>query len=127
MNLLDAIQQDAHGAATLIDWLGEGGVPVDEFAARRRAEICLSCPKNQHGRWWEGVKNAIANAIKKQMAIKHKLELTVPYEDQLGNCNVCGCCIPLLIWCPDKQIRTNAAEPSSSYPDHCWKKTILET
>lgn len=123
--MLEQLKQDAHGAATLFNWLGEGMSPADEFAARHRASICLTCPKNKPGNWWERMKDKVANAIRRQMEIKHKLDLAVPNEDRLGTCTVCGCCIPLMVWCPEETLRSHAMETASHYPNHCWKKRIL--
>ena len=46
MKLLDQIKDFARGAAIIKDWLGHEAIAVDKETAQRRADICITCPKN---------------------------------------------------------------------------------
>lgn len=105
----------------LHDWLGEGGVPVYQRQAEHRAAICIQCPENRHGKWWESAKTAIANVIKDQLSAKNGANITVSTEEQLNLCAICGCCLPLKVHVPLHHIleHTDAAT-LARFPEMCW-------
>lgn len=120
MNNLDA----------LFDWLGDGGEPVHEMVANRRATICASgnegkpCPHNNHPHWWEGAKHIVAEWIRHELQLKHDMKLTVQNENEIQMCSACGCCLRLKVWTPIKHIK-NHTDPSK-LPQFCWIKKEME-
>lgn len=122
MRLLDELRNDANGAAVLKDWLGEGGHPVEQSLAEKRALKCLACPEHHAGQWWETAKDAIATTIKELLQIKHNLSLRLRDEDRLGMCKICGCCTRLKPWVPIKHIASHTPDDvRERYPtDTCW-------
>lgn len=134
MNPIKELKQDATGAVILADWLGEGGHPVDHEISDRRSESCLMsdnskpCPHNTAPEWWEKPKDAIALMIRKQLAIKHRMDLYGLYEGALHMCDLCGCCLKLKIHVPIEHIRNHTdLETLAKYPDYCWIKKELLT
>lgn len=134
MNLIEEIKNDAAGLKTLTDWLGEGLHPVPQAQADHRSLACVSgnngdpCPHNRGGKWWERqIKNPIADAMLRQIEVKNQIKISTPFDESLSVCDVCGCCLKLLIWTPIDIIkrRTNP-ETISNYPAHCWKRIELE-
>lgn len=120
---LDEIGRDVTGAAILAEWLGAKGEPVTAHLAEKRAKICLNCPKNKPGNWWDrNVKDPIANAIRRHVGVKNKLGLTVEREALLGTCKVCGCNLPLAVWVPVVHIlHQSPPEELAKFPGWCWK------
>lgn len=132
MNPLDEIAKDISGVAALSDWLGENGTPVDPMVAAFRAQRCLigndgkPCPKNVEPNWWDRVKHKIADWIRAELELKHRMGLRVAEESSLHMCKVCGCCLSLKIWTPIKHIRDHTpAERVSEFPEYCWIKREL--
>ncbi len=127
MSILDEIKADVTGAAILKDWLGEGGEPVLSRRAECRSYICLYCPENKKGNWWDQLKTELANLIRAQLEIKNKLELRVPEEEHLGTCATCFCNLPLKVWCPIKHIAKHTKpETLARFPGACWQKNEIE-
>ena len=129
VNIIDEIRATASGAATLNDWLGEGGVPVADWQAEARAETCEQCPLNREPFWWEHAKNKIAETVKERLVTKNKMDLRVSNEDDLGICKPCGCVLPLKVWVPIKHIRDHTSpEVFEALPQtNCWLRAELES
>jgi len=123
MSLLSHFMQTAQGAYLLQDWLGEGGEPVSHELAAARAKICETCPENSHPLWWEHTKDIIADIIKKQLELKHVMQLRVPNEDFLHMCRQCGCCVRLKVHTPMEYIRKHTLKRQlEAFPEHCWQR-----
>ena len=121
MTVLEEIRNDAAGLASLRDWLGEGGVPVDSATADARTAVCAGCPQNVRFIWWENTKHAIAETIKRHLAVKHRLELHAENEDNVAMCRACGCCLRLKVWVPMDVIRPHTTpEQLAKMPEPCW-------
>lgn len=119
MNLIERAKQYAEGAAVIADWLGAGGDTVEPDQAQRRANICLTCPLNRV----EGiVAPVIAEEIRRQLEIKHKLNLHVGGETGLKGCAACGCETRLKIWVPLDRIKPEGDE-IEKFDEHCWLRT----
>ena len=127
MKLINEIRQTADGAAIIRDWLGDGGVPVEDWHAEARADVCEHCRENVQPDWWDKVKESIAVRIKSHLAVKHQLGFRVKNEDKLGMCKICGCCNPLAVWCPIKHIAEHTSQDHlKAFPKVCWKRVELE-
>ena len=121
MNVLDEILNDARGVEIISDWLGAGGVPVEQHTAEYRAFTCELCSENRPGNWWDQVKNSIATWIGWTIEVKNRMKLEVPNENKLGICRACGCCNRLKIWTPIEHIKTHTSfEVSRRFPGNCW-------
>ena len=129
MSIVTEIQNDITGAAALADWLG-GEAPVWNVGAEMRAEICVKgnggkpCPLNCAPGWWERhVKDPIARWITRELEEKHRMNLATPYDDQLGMCRACGCCIKLKVWTPASVLRHHVTKKHLNHaPGYCWMK-----
>jgi len=134
MNVFEEILADANGALLLADWLGDGGAPVEPFKAEFRAQHCLSgdngkpCPHNREPGWWDRhTKDPVAQWMRKQLELKNRMSLRLSGENELGICDVCGCCLKLLVWSPIERIREHTdAKEIEKLPNWCWKRAELE-
>lgn len=94
---------------------------VDRMVATDRAKICVSCPKNIQGGFLESVTGAIGQLIKDTLSLKEKASLKTEYDDRLGTCDACGCSLPLKIWVPGSEIKTNLQPGDLDQLDpRCW-------
>jgi hypothetical protein len=119
MNLFEKARQSGLGAAHIADWLGEGGMVVDQATAQHRANTCITCGLNQPGSILVG---AVAHAVRGQLGIKNKLKLRVEGEKKLKECQECGCQLKLLIWEPQDRVEKHLSESSrAALPGMCWK------
>jgi hypothetical protein len=117
----------------LHDWLGDDLYHANQELANYRSLVCihgsdgLGCPHNKSPRWWETAKVAVAEVIRGQLEIKQKLQMKTEFDDQLGICDVCGCCLPLAVWSPIERIREHTTlKQKSEFPESfCWKKKEL--
>ena len=122
MKLLNRIQQDIEGAKVLKDWMGDGMAPVPREQAEARAAICELCPKNKKEKWWnlhQYLRDKIAEAIRYQIEMKKHLKMTLPNEDELGTCDVCGCNMPLKVWAPLHHILAHTPA-DAQWSECCW-------
>jgi len=100
----------------LLDWLGSGGQPVVPELAQARASICETCVENRAPRWWEVVKDPVADCILELLEVKTAMNLRVENEEKVNMCRVCGCCIRLKVWVPIQHVSQN----KEKFPEHCW-------
>jgi len=114
--------------SVLLNWLGAGGKPVDKQIAEERAAICITCPKNVALRWWEAMtKDPIAEAMRVALEVKHGMVISTSKDEQLGVCQICGCCLPLKVHVPMEHIKDVLKDNSfSDAPDYCWIKKGLQ-
>lgn len=128
MNILEEIRNDINGAAILKDWWGEGLHPVAQRTADHRSLSCIQggengtpCPLNRVPNWWDKAKGAIADAIRKQMALKSKMNMRLTFEEHCFMCKGCGCALPLKLWVPFEHIKAHtSAKQFEDFPSHCW-------
>lgn len=131
---IEEIKQTASGASAIIQMFGEKGRPVSQALAEKRAFICQFCEENSACQaseikpsWWDTVKSAIADTIKRWLEIKHQLGLKVSNEETLDMCKVCGCALPLVVWSPISVLKKHMKPGElEKYPRSCWKKTAIE-
>lgn len=129
MSIIDEIQRDVQSAEALTSWLGQGGVPVGQVQAEHRALSCMTgdagreCHFHTAPRWWEVSKLVVAEWIRRQLGVKHKLGLSTPMDVDLKMCSRCGCCTLLKIWTPIEHIRDNLTPGTiETYPAWCWQR-----
>lgn len=133
MSIIDEIRNDANGAALLADWLGDGGHTVDPGRADWRASVCAAgslgqpCTNNVEPKWWERVKNDVADAIKSELEIRNRIGLTVKHEGSIHMCKACGCCLPLKVHVPIEHIAKHTSQSvKDKLPQFCWMKKEME-
>jgi hypothetical protein len=126
--LVDKVAATVSGAKLLVEWLGDGGTPVSVPLATARAGICGNCPLNNlTPEATSKLKKRIGAAIKRHVALKQKLELTVPNEAALGICDACSCVLPLKVWVPLRVIAENTTSKQlAKFADGCWIKNEIE-
>ena len=128
MNLLQEFKNDAAGLAILKDWLGDGGEAVSLAEAEARSAVCLQCPEHQPGKWWAThFKSPIAQAIKRQLAVKNITGMVLSSDGKLFMCRACGCALALKCWCPIEHIAAHTSpETLTHFPNFCWIRTEIE-
>lgn len=119
--LLERARAIPRGIDTIREWLGsEDGACVSQELAQERAQVCLSCSRNEKGGIITG---AIAEAVKRHLETKSDLQMRVDGERQLGVCNVCQCQMRLKIWTPLSIVRKQMpAGEWESFPSPCWQR-----
>ena len=135
MSLFIELRNDITGTAVLRDWLGEGGSPVGQVQANRRAMACCAgnggspCPNNVAPNWWEEhVKDPIAEVIRKQLEIKNKIKLTTKHDDKLAMCSACGCNLSLKVQVPIEHIKRHTPRAViDKLTAYCWLREELLT
>jgi hypothetical protein len=109
------------GINLLTDWLGAGIKPVDASLALKRSKVCLKCPMNQLGDFWQRIEAKIAETIRTVLEIKSDLDLKLPDEDRLHSCTACDCWTPLKVQVPIEHIKEQTdAETLAKLHPKCW-------
>lgn len=112
------------GVALMIDWLGQGLKPIEQNEAQARADICLQCPENQDGGFFQKIDAVAAQQVKKLVEIKNDLKLSVKGEENLKSCLKCDCWNPLSVFAPmDMVLKHISPEVLKTVPTKCWKVT----
>ncbi len=132
MSVIEEIRNDVAGAKLLADWLGDGGFSVPASQADWRASVCSAgnlgqpCEMNVEPRWWERVKNDVADAIKAELEIRNRIGLTVKHEESIFMCRGCGCCLKLKVHTPIEHIAKHTPKSQiDKMPPFCWIKKEL--
>lgn len=109
------------GIAVLLDWLGQGGKPVDPLQAEARAGTCAACPHNKPDDLTAVFTVPASELIRKQLAIKNDLKIATPYDEKLGICELCACPLKLKVHTPIVHIlKRLPQEVLAKLPDFCW-------
>lgn len=133
MNLLDEIKNDINAIELLKDWLGDKILHVEQSQADHRSLACIrgedtfGCPHNRPAKNWEKyTKVAVAEVVRGQLELKHRMKMATPFDDHLGICDICGCWLSLAVWTPIDRIREHTTpKQHAKFPEHCWKKKEL--
>lgn len=115
MSLWERAKNYAHGAETLREWVGDGGV-VDPALAQRRADTCIQCGFNQPGP--KPIEH-IAEAAKKLLEFKNAMQIRVNGEHRLFTCQVCECPLRTKVHIPFKRVKPTEEE-KPHFPAKCW-------
>jgi hypothetical protein len=120
-NAVGGLKRVAAGVGVLLDWLGSGGKPVDQAVAEHRANVCVTCPKNDGGPWTSYFTGKVADKIRTQLEIKNDLSLRTSQDDKLTVCSACDCPLQLKVHTPLSHIlaHTSPEVKSRLHPD-CW-------
>lgn len=116
MNFFERLVAYKDGMAIIQEWIGQGSEVVSQELAQKRADTCISCPKNVDD--WTFV-DRVADAIRRQTELKNHLNLHVENEDKIKTCAACGCASKLKIWIPLKNIEPEESERANFDPK-CW-------
>lgn len=109
------------GVKLVRDWLGSGLNPVERGLATKRAAICVQCPLNQEGNFWQKLDALAAQQVKTLMSIKSDMDLKTDYDERLKSCQACDCWNPLKVWTPLNHILKHTTEEVKSRLDpKCW-------
>ncbi len=118
-----AVETTKAGIGVWMDFMGAGGVPVEQKLADKRAEICVSCPHNKQG----GLKNwfiqKAVDEIQQWFGILKDLDVRTKHDDKLGVCELCNCPLKGKVQVPISHIRANLipeAKEKLSAVKHCW-------
>lgn len=126
MNPISEAQNVLVGMEVLADWLGEGGRPVPDYMANERAQSCVGCTMNRAPKWWETAKDLAAQTIRLELEARHTMKISSPFDESLGMCAACGCCMRLKIHVPISHIRDHTTpETLAKFPSHCWQRHEL--
>lgn len=120
MNILERASQLAHGAKTLVEWLGEGHDTVPIVVAQERADICLKCPLNEN---IGNIAQTVAVEVKRQVELKNHLNMRIVGEKSLMTCSGCGCALRLKIWLPGWKLNEDE-EGLKKYHQDCWIRKL---
>lgn len=116
-----AAKRAAGGIKLVIDWLGQGAKSVPVPVAQARAEVCVQCPLNQDGNFWQRLEAASAEALRKTIEIKNDMQLRTSLDEQLKSCQACDCFNPLKVWVPLPHINKHmSAETRARLHPSCW-------
>lgn len=109
------------GAATLTDWLGDGGQPVAPELAEARAKVCAVCPQNDRGDWTRFFTVPAAEAIRKVIELRKSMKLATASDAELGTCSACKCVNNLKVWVPIGHVKKYLTpEVQAKLDEKCW-------
>jgi hypothetical protein len=109
------------GARTILDFEESGEPPVSNEQATKRAEICVTCPRNETGGLSRFFTIPASELIKKQLERAHEMKLTTALDNQLNVCSACLCPLKLKIHFPLAFIIKHMSEEVKAKLDpRCW-------
>lgn len=115
------VKQLAVGREILVEWLGDGGVPVDSEKAESRASVCAVCPLNGKSPLTDIFTVPVAALIQKSIERKNEMKLATSKDDVLGTCTACTCPLKLKIWVPIEYISAKIPKVDLDALDaKCW-------
>lgn len=119
--MLQSLRNVAAGPKLLSEWLGNGGVPVDNNLAESRAKVCTNCPQNQKGDWTSFFTVPTAAFIRAQLSMRQDMALATSSDERLGVCVACGCPLKLKVHVPASHIKKYTSEAVRKALDpQCW-------
>lgn len=120
-NVAAGVSRIKAGIGVLLDWLGDGGIPVEPALANRRAAICSACPKNGKGDFTSYFTKPIAEKIRLQLEMRNEMQLLTPHDSRLGVCEACLCPLKLKTHAPLTYALKHLEEDVRKELDkNCW-------
>lgn len=117
----ESVSKAVTGARILYEWFGEGGKPVEQALAQRRADCCVACPKNSTDRTWLSGLSEVAH---EHLEHRSSIGMKVDREDLLGVCTVCACPMKLKIHTPIHLVAKHTTGTTmadlDNIPTACW-------
>jgi len=121
LGVVRGIKKVARGAGLLLDWITDGAEPVSSELANARAAVCVKCPKNSPESLGSFFTKAASELIRKEIEQRKVLDMTTPYDEQLGLCKVCLCPMKLKVHTPISYIREHMPkEQVEELHVDCW-------
>lgn len=126
--LFGKLNQVAAGGKTLVKWIARKEEAVSSNLAEERARLCTNlkgdgkaCPLNTKGDWTAFFTVPVSNAIRAALEDRSRMNLSTPYDAQLGVCDGCNCPLKLKVHMPIARILEDMPTESfdSLVPD-CW-------
>ena len=115
------LSQLVAGGKTLVKWIANSVEAVPANLAEARARVCISCPLNGKGDWTSFFTVPVSNAIRAALEDRSRMNLTTPYDAQLGVCEGCSCPLKLKIHMPIARILEDMPPESfDSLVPACW-------
>lgn len=115
------IVRSATGVATLADWLGNEGKPVEPALSEARATICATCPQNKAGDLMSFFTRPVAELLRRQLEERRNMNLRTSLDEKIGVCDACGCPIKLKVHVPLSFIKAHIQKPERDLLDpRCW-------
>lgn len=116
-----SLKKTSSGIKLVTDWLGDGLQPVAKELAEKRAAVCVACPLNQEGNFWQKIDAIAAHKVKTLVAIKSDMEIKTPYDSQLKSCQACDCWNELKVQTPlDLILKNSSPEVMARLDKSCW-------
>lgn len=98
-------------------WLFNNPALVEPDEADRRAAICATCIHNVDAVGCFGCTNIAG------MIFDVVKDRATPHDEQLKNCQVCGCVNRAQVWVPKDTLDQGVSDRMrGEFPAHCWKK-----
>lgn len=120
-SLVAAVKAVSTGAANINDWLDSETPPVVSEVSKKRAEICVACPKNEMGSLGRFFTAPAAALIKLRLEKLHARKLSTPFDSQLGTCSACMCRNQLKVHEPlELVLKHTPAEVMNALDINCW-------
>lgn len=115
------VQATKAGIQVYVDWVGDSGQPVEKALAESRAKVCVQCPLNKQGGLGQWFIEKAAREIQTVFGIMSDMDISTPWDEQLGVCEACLCPLKSKIWAPIEHIRKHL-EPDIQAKLHpsCW-------
>lgn len=116
-----AVETTKAGIGVWMDFIGEGGIPVDQKLATERASVCVDCPQNKQGglrNWF--IEKAVTE-ITQLFGILTDLDVKTPHDAKLGVCEACLCPMKAKVHVPLIHIKKHLTEDAAKKLDaRCW-------
>jgi len=101
-------------AHALKNFLANGGKLVSPDVANERAQVCIDCPYNRPANHCHGCKEGIGWVFELVSG------RTVPDQDRLQACELCGCALKVLVHTP-KEVISHEGIDRAEFPEFCWQ------
>lgn len=120
-SVVGGVKHVAAGVGVLVDWLGQGAMPVPNELAEQRAAVCATCPKNQPGDIFAIFTAPIAEKLRLQLAMRGDLNLTTSHDPALQICSACHCPLHLKVHVPLQHILDHqTVDTTAALDSRCW-------